>query len=89
MSGRTTNKVVASQCSNTQTDADTIKSILTDFATKNPQRAFQMSIKAGNIQGTLSVEAIPDSQRGNGDTCGAPATDPSTLGSRRSIAWVA
>jgi hypothetical protein len=65
----------ASGCSNRQTDADTLSSILAAFPAN---RAGQATITFKGITGTFSFEAVPTGQRGDGNTCGAPATDPST-----------
>jgi hypothetical protein len=68
----------AGTCSTSQTDVDAIQSLIQAVATANPKRAFQASLTYNGIVATLSMEAVPTSQRGDGNSCGAPATDPTT-----------
>ncbi|KAF2152066.1 hypothetical protein K461DRAFT_322181 [Myriangium duriaei CBS 260.36] len=81
VSALTSNRLAASSCSTQQSDADTMLSVLTALASSNPQRAVQGTLELpGGARGTISMEAVPNGQRGDGNTCGAPATDPSTGG---------
>ena len=75
VSAITSSHLQASGCSDSGTDADTLSSILAAFPAN---RAGQATITLKGLTGTFSFEAVPTDQRGDGNTCGAPATDPST-----------
>ena len=78
VSALTAAKLPASQCSSSQSDADAINSIINGIAAANPSRAFQATVSVGSATGTFSMEAVATGQRGDGNTCGAPGTDPTT-----------
>jgi hypothetical protein len=80
----------ASQCSSSQTDLDAMKSLIQDLIAAAPERAVSATISYNGVVGTISMEAVPSDQRGDGNTCGAPSTDPTTTPpTRREIVWVA
>ncbi|KAG7005613.1 hypothetical protein G7Y79_00018g044200 [Physcia stellaris] len=60
-----------SQCSSSKSDAETIASILKDFAESISDRAFQATMEYNGVTGVISVGAAPTGQRGDGVTCGA------------------
>lgn len=78
VSAVTTAQLSASQCSSAQTDLDAIQSLIQSVAAAVPERAFQAAVTYNGVVGTISMEAVPTGQRGDGNTCGAPATDPTT-----------
>lgn len=69
----------AVMCSSSQTDVDAIQSLIQAVAKANPEQVFQASLTYNGIVVTISMEAVPTSQRGEYSTCGAPATDPSIV----------
>jgi hypothetical protein len=77
-------RLQASACSNSGTDADTLSSILAAFPA---DRAGQATITFNGVTGTFSFEAVPTDQRGDGNTCGAPSTDPSTGTASQALAF--
>lgn len=78
VSAVTSASLTASKCSDTGTDADALNSLISGIAALSPSRAFQATLSVGGVTGTISMEAVPTTQRGDGNTCGAPATDPSS-----------
>ena len=76
VSAVTSNSLTASKCSDSGTDADALQSLINGVAAANPSRAFQATLSVGGATGTISMEAVPNGQRGDGNTCGAPSTDP-------------
>ena len=76
VSAVTAAKLPASKCSSSGTDADALQSIINGIAALNPSRAIQATVSVGSATGTFSMEAVVTGQRGDGNTCGAPATDP-------------
>jgi hypothetical protein len=88
VSAATSGQVQAAQCSDSQTDLDAMQSLIQAVASAAPERAFQAAITYNGVVGTISMEAVPTGQRGDGNTCGAPSTDPTTNPpQRREIAW--
>ena len=60
-----------SQCSSSKSDAETIASILKDFAESLSDRAFQATMEYNGVTGVISVGAAPTGQSGDRVTCGA------------------
>ncbi|KAF2152068.1 hypothetical protein K461DRAFT_313817 [Myriangium duriaei CBS 260.36] len=86
ISAITTNRIQASSCSTRKTDVDAIVSAINDGASQHPERAISTTISlAGGGFGTIRMEAVPTGQRGDGNTCGAPSTDPSSGGRKLAI----
>ena len=80
----TSAKLQASSCSSSGTDADTLSSMLALFP---GDRAGQVIVNFRGVTGTFSFEAVPSTQRGDGNTCGAPATDPTTTKVPRALTF--